>query len=122
MRLLAVILLSLSYFSLVGCTTLQALPSPKPESIVIDLKVGDDVEISATNGKVYALTITALDERAVQGVSSSGKRYEILTPAIASVKVRRVSAWKTVGIVAASIAVVAVALVEYIGFEAGNWH
>ncbi|MES2682981.1 MAG: hypothetical protein V4650_05620 [Pseudomonadota bacterium] len=106
----------LTAFCLTACTSMRAVPSGEKQAVRAELKVGDEVSVSAVNGKTYLLVLTAVDEEKITGVGNNQKvtmRYE----QIRTLEIRKLSVVKTAGL---SIGVIAGAFLVFVGlFVAG---
>jgi hypothetical protein len=92
-RLLAVLLV----VCLAACSTTRTLGHATPEKARDELRIGDQVRITSTEGEQIQMKVTAVDEEAIWGVGRSGQRYKVEYAAIASVESTRFSAGKTAG-------------------------
>ncbi len=102
---------------LLSCTTLRTVSPGSPAELQQRVKVGDEVSVSATNGKTYLLTLTAVDKEKIVGVGDN-KKVTIRYGQITHLDVRRVSAGKTVAITAGVVTgvvlvVLAIAIVTF---------
>lgn len=106
----------LTALCLTACTSLRAVPASEKQAVRAALKVGDEVSISAVNGKTYLLVLTDIDDEKIVGVGNNQKvtmRYE----QIRTLETRKVSVAKTAGL---SIGVLAGAFLVFVGlFVAG---
>ena len=80
-----------------GCTSIQAIKEPTPDRIRAQVEVGDEIHVSATNGTIYDLEVTRMDDDSLTGRAESGKRYKVPYSAIESIEVRGASAARTGG-------------------------
>jgi hypothetical protein len=96
-----------------SCTTLRDVPLTVQQTPVSSagIKLGDTVVVTLRDGTSQKFTVTQLDATSLSGKARRGTgdvRYPFAD--MASLEVRRVSFWKTSGTVAATLAVIAVAL------------
>jgi cytochrome c-type biogenesis protein CcmH/NrfG len=102
--------------SLVACTSMQARQVGAAEPLTTQLKVGDEVEIKAANGKTYLLTLTEVSGDKLVGVGDN-KKVTISRQQIETLEVRKFSAAKTAGLTAGTL-VVLYAVVAVLAFAA----
>jgi len=95
---------------LVACTSMQPVRDSQPQSIREQVKVGDEVLVTGSNGKSYLLVLTQVDDEKIVG-SNNGKKWSIRYEQIASLEVRRFSGGKTAGLTGGILAVVYVAMI-----------
>lgn len=95
--------------SLLACTSMQTVRSTEKAALRKTVKVGDEVQVDATNGKRYLLVLTVVDDEKIIGLGDN-KKVTIRYGQIKAMEVRKVSAGKTagltVGVVAASLLLV----------------
>ena len=90
--------LILSLMSFTACTTMRPIEDFSPSQLRQEVEVGDEVEIVATNGKRYELEVTKVEADALYGEADSGKRYKVPFESIQSIRVEKVSGWRTAGV------------------------
>lgn len=96
---------------MLGCTTMRPLADTTPKAITQALKIGDEVAVKTKDGKSLSFKVEALDEKAISG---EGMKVEIKN--IQSLKVKKPSPGKTVGLLFGTIG--GIALVVFIAFAA----
>ena len=106
--------LVLTLLSFTACTSMRPIEDVQPAVIHQEVEAGDWVEIVATNGKTYDLEVTKVEADALYGEADSGKRYKIPLESIKSIRVEKVSGWKTTGVTLVALYVAAIGLVVYI--------
>lgn len=106
-RLLVSTLVALS---LVSCTSMRLVRGTDPQSLRAAVKVGDEVSVSATNGKTYLLKLIEVDADRIVGIGDN-KKVTIPYGQIAALEVRRVSAARTLGLGAALYVVIGLIVV-----------
>ena len=102
-RLLRSFIALFTALSLVACTSMQARQVGPVAPLTAELKVGDEVQIKATNGKTYLLTLTEVSKDQLVGTGEN-KKVTISRQQIETLEVRKFSPVKTA---AASIGTVA---------------
>jgi preprotein translocase subunit SecE len=96
-----------------SCSTLRDVPlttAPAPVSSA-GLTLGDTVIVTLRDGSSQKLKVTQIDATSLSGMGKRGTaeaRYAFAD--MASLEVRRVSFWKTTGVVGATLLVVGTAL------------
>lgn len=97
-------------FCLLACTSMRPIDAATASSVRAAVKVGDEVSVSATNGKSYLLVLTAVDDEKIVGTGDN-KKVTIRYAQIKSIEVRKISAGKTAGLTVGVLAVVYAALI-----------
>ncbi len=116
-RILVAVLVSIS---LVACTSMRPLPPGDGGQWRGQVHVGDDVSVTASNGKTYLLTLTEVDDQKIVGIGDN-KKVTIRYEQIQTLEVRKLSALKTTAAVGGGIlaATAALLLVVIIAFKNG---
>src|ERR1044071_897151 len=84
----------LAAFSLLACTSMQAIDAANPEQLRSSLHVGDKVEVNTTDGKLYKLEIVGMQPDGFTGKNDRGSG-KILYRHIRSIERREFSSTKT---------------------------
>ncbi len=87
-----------------GCTTMRSLPATNAQSLANEIEVGDKINIIRND-----LTKVTFEVAAVSDEGISGDGVFVAYSDIRQVRVRQLSTGKTVGLVAAIVAVLAIA-------------
>ena len=87
-----------------GCTTMRSLPATDPQSLASQVEVGDKIKIIRND-----LTDVTFNVDAVSDEGISGEGEFVAYSDIRQVQVGQFSTGKTVGLVAAIVALVAIA-------------
>ncbi len=88
-----------------GCTTMRSLPATDAQSLASQIEVGDKIKIIRND-----LTDVTFEVGAVSDEGISGDGVFVAYSDIRQVQVRQFSTGKTVGLVAAIVAVLAIAI------------
>lgn len=94
-----------------GCTTMRTVEGRSPASIQQNVGPGDRVRVAASNGKVYELTVTAVEAESLTGKAGNGKRYKIQYAAINAIEVQEGDVARSVGAGLVTLYVVSIAAV-----------
>jgi hypothetical protein len=111
LRLLTVLCCVISF---VGCSSMEVMRSPSPQTVRDSVKVGDEVEILTRTGSQLAMRVTAIDSRTVSGALADGSTKQIPLAEIQELKASKLSGAKTAGmgtLVIAGLVVIGLALV-----------
>jgi hypothetical protein len=99
--------------SLAGCSTMRAVEDVSPQGVRERVEVGDEVRIVTTQGAVYELEVTKVEEKSLTGEAGNGKRYRVPYAAIQALEVEEVSAAKTGGAITAGMVAVYAAAIAF---------
>jgi len=86
-----------------GCTTMRSLPPTDAQSLASQIEVGDKIKIIRNNDTVVTFEVGAFSN---EGISGDG--VFVAYSDIRQVQIRQFSTGKTVGLVAAIVAVLAI--------------
>lgn len=109
MRLCKAVAVLLTLLAFTGCSTMRLLDERSPASIQQNVGPGDRVRVAASNGKVYELTVTAIEADSLTGKAANGKRYKIRYAAINAIEVQEGDVGKSIGAGLVTLYVVSVA-------------
>ena len=100
--------------SLCACTTMRPVPVTGAEGAPVDpksyasqLQVGDELKVTTRDGESRRIKVTSVSETAVDGTTRKGAPISIPTGEIRAIERKQVSAAKTVGLTAGTLAVIA---------------
>jgi hypothetical protein len=109
MQLFKAVTVVLTLLAFTGCSTMRLLDERSPASIQQNVAPGDRVRVAASNGKVYELTVTAMEADSLTGKADNGKRYKIRYAAINAIEVQEGDVGKSIGAGLVTLYVVSVA-------------
>jgi len=89
-----------------GCTTMRPLPATDAQSLANEIEVGDKIKISRNDYTDVTFKVSAVSD---EGISGDG--VFVAYSDIRQVQVRQSSTGKTVGLVAAIVAGLAIAII-----------
>jgi hypothetical protein len=89
-----------------GCTTMRSLPATDAQSLTSQLEVGDEIKIMRNDDTDVTFKVSAVSD---EGISGDG--VFVAYSDIRQVQVRQSSTGKTVGLVAAIVAGLAIAII-----------
>ena len=84
--------------ALLGCTTMRPLDVSDPESVRVSLAPGNHVTVLTAQQQTYELQLTAVAGDAMSGVDANGATRKVPYADIVKIEVRRMSHWKTNGL------------------------
>ena len=90
-----------------GCTTMRPLPATDAQSLANEIEVGDKIKISRNDYTDVTFKVSAVSD---EGISGDG--VFVAYSDIRQVQVRQFSTGKTVGLVAAIVVVLAIAIAK----------
>ena len=109
-RSIIAVFTALCFLASSACTSMRAIDGSRPDAVRSAVKVGDEVSVSAVNGKTYLLVLTVVDDEKIVGIGDNQK-VTIRYGQIKSIEVRKISAAKTAGAIGGGLVALYAALV-----------
>ncbi|MGH8516942.1 MAG: hypothetical protein ACREUE_05740 [Panacagrimonas sp.] len=94
--------------ALIGCTSLQTMRSPSPQSVRASVEPGDNVVVHRRGGAAYHLKVTSVTDAYILGNQPDGVSTQVPLAEIEELETREGDTAKTAGLGAGLVAVLVV--------------